>query len=79
MKITKRQLKRIIKEEKARMLAEDQFRYMNPTGRSGAFATLEELREMGISDEAMLDYLIGNWMSGADALQAMSDFKENEI
>ncbi len=70
MKITKRQLKRIIKEEKAKLLNE---------GRSEAFALLDELEMMGISPDMVLTYLIGHWMSGSDAHQALQDFKDSEL
>ena len=70
MRISKRQLRRIIKEEKARLLSEN---------RNEAFVILDELRAMGIPDETLLDYLVGNWMPGHDAYQAMVDFQENEI
>ena len=70
MKITKRQLKRIIKEEKTKLLNEN---------RQEAFAILEELEMMGISSDMLLEYLIGNWMTGADALQALQDFKDMEL
>lgn len=70
MKITKRQLKRIIKEEKTKLLNEN---------RQEAFAILEELEMMGISSDMLLEYLIGNWMTGPDALQALQDFKDMEL
>jgi len=34
---------------------------------------------MGIDSGTILDYLIGNHMSGNDAFQALSDFKEYEL
>ena len=70
MKITKRQLRRIIKEEKTKLLNEN---------RQEAFAILEELEMMGISSDMLLEYLIGNWMTGPDALQALQDFKDMEL
>ena len=70
MKITKRQLKQIIKEEKTKLLNEN---------RQAAFVLLDELGMMGISAEVLVDYLIGNWMSGADALEALQDFRQNEM
>ena len=73
MKITKRQLKRIIKEEKAKLVKEQR------AGRREGLDILDELREMGISDSAMVDYLVGNWMSGDDAYQSMLDYKEREV
>ncbi len=73
MKITKRQLKRIIKEEKAKLIKEQ------TGGRREAYDLLEELQMMGIDSGTILDYLIGNHMSGNDAFQALSDFKEYEL
>ena len=73
MKITKRQLRRIIKEEKAKLIMEQ------AGGRSEAFELLDELEMMGIGTDTILNYLIGNHMSGADAFQALSDFKEYEL
>ena len=70
MKITKRQLKRIIKEEKSKLLNEN---------RQGAFHLLDELEMMGISADMLLEYLIGHWMSGSDAFQALRDFKDSEL
>tara|TARA_R100000808_G_scaffold24984_2_gene60201 strand:+ start:4112 stop:4324 length:213 start_codon:yes stop_codon:yes gene_type:complete len=70
MKITKRQLKRIIKEEKSKLLNEN---------RQAAFAILEELEMMGVSAEQLVNYLVGNWMTGADALEALEDFKHGEL
>ena len=73
MKITKRQLRKIIKEEKAKLIKEQ------AGGRSEAFELLDELEMMGIGTDTILNYLIGNHMSGADAFQALSDFKEYEL
>ena len=70
MKITKRQLKRIIKEEKSRLLNEN---------RQEAFAILEELEMMGIPAETLVNYLVGNWMSGSEAYQALQNFKDSEL
>ncbi len=71
MKITKRQLRRIIKEEKQKVLNEN---------RNGALVILGQLvDEMGVDPEALLDYLVGNWMDGADAFQAMKDYQEYEM
>ena len=71
MKITKRQLARIIKEEKAKVLNEN---------RNGALVILGQLvDEMGVDPQALLDYLVGNWMDGADAFQAMKDYQEYEM
>ena len=71
MKITKRQLRRIIKEEKQKLLSEN---------RNGALVMLGELREeMGVDADTLLNYLINNWMSGDDAFQALKDFREYEM
>ena len=71
MKVTKRQLRQIIKEEKQKLLNEN---------RNGALVILGQLTdEMGIDPQVLLDYLVGNWMSGDDAFQAMRDFQENEL
>ena len=71
MKITKRQLKRIIKEEKQKLLNEN---------RNGALVILGQLtEEMGVDPQKLLDYLVGNWMDGQDAFQAMKDFQEYEM
>jgi hypothetical protein len=71
MKITKRQLKRIIKEEKQKVLNEN---------RNGALVILGQLtEEMGVDPQALLDYLVGNWMDGPDAFQAMKDYQEYEM
>ncbi len=73
MKITKRQLKRIIKEEKAKLMKEQS------GGRREAFELLQELEMMGVDASTILDYIIGNHMSGNDAYEALSDFKEYEL
>jgi len=70
MKVNKRQLRKIIKEEKAKLLNEN---------RQAAFALLDELEMMGISAEMLVNYLVGNWMSGADALEALQNFKDSEL
>ena len=71
MKITKRQLRQIIKEEKAKVLNEN---------RNGALVILGQLvDEMGVDPQALLDYLVGNWMEGSDAFQAMKDYQEYEM
>tara|TARA_B100000683_G_C12238436_1_gene452132 strand:- start:230 stop:445 length:216 start_codon:yes stop_codon:yes gene_type:complete len=71
MKISKRQLRRIIKEEKQKLLNEN---------RNGALVILGQLtEEMGVDPQALLDYLVGNWMEGQDAFQAMKDYQEYEM
>ena len=77
MKITKRQLKRIIKEEKAKLVKEQ--RATRRPGRNEGLDILDELRMMGIPDSKIVDYLVGNWMSGDDAFQSMTDFRDNEV
>lgn len=39
--------------------------------RNKAFELQQRLQENGISDHALLEFLINNWLSGAEALQAM--------
>ena len=71
IRVTKRQLLQIIKEEKQKLLNEN---------RNGALVILGQLtEEMGIDPQTLLDYLVGNWMDGADAFQAMKDFQEYEM
>ena len=71
MKVTKRQLQRIIKEEKQKLLNEN---------RNGALVMLGELtEEMGVEPSKLLEYLVGNWMSGDDAFQALKDYREYEM
>ena len=41
--------------------------------RSDAFNILQRLRDAGIPDDRILDYLVGNWMTGSDAADAMTD------
>lgn len=69
MRITKSQLRRIIKEEKSKLLNEN---------RQAAFEILDEIEMMGLQTE-LLNYLVANWMSGEDAYQALMEFKETEI
>ena len=71
MKVTKKQLRRIIKEEKQKLLNEN---------RNGALVILGQLTdEMGVDPTKLLEYLVGNWMSGDDAFQAMKDYQEYEM
>ena len=71
MKITKEQLRQIIKEEKQKVLNEN---------RNGAIVILGQLvDEQGVKPEALLDYLIKNWMDGDDAFQAMKDYQQYEM
>ena len=73
MKITKNQLRKIIREEKARLVKEQR------GGRNEGLDILDELRGMGVPDGMIVDYLVGMWMSGDDAYQSMIDFRSNEI
>ena len=73
VKITKNQLRRIIREEKARLVKEQR------GGRNEGLNILDELRGMGVPDSMIVDYLVGMWMSGDDAYQSMIDFRSNEI
>ena len=70
MKITKRQLGRIIKEEKVKLLSEQ------AGDRSGAFSILDELRGAGVADEQIVDYIVGNHLSGATAFEVMNDARD---
>ena len=46
------------------------------TNRTTAFDILEEMRMYGISDEKILDYIIGNNLQSNKALQLMIDTRE---
>jgi len=46
------------------------------TNRTTAFDILEEMRMYGISDEKILDYIIGNNLESNKALQLMIDTRE---
>ncbi|WP_186320381.1 hypothetical protein [Paenibacillus sp. Y412MC10] len=46
------------------------------TKRAKAWKKLIELREQGFPNEMILDYIIGNQLSGDDAAQALDDFAE---
>jgi hypothetical protein len=43
--------------------------FMGP--RQKAYGMLQTLRELGISDESLLEYVLGNYMTGSDAEEAM--------
>ena len=68
MRITKRQLGRIIKEEKAKILKEQR------GGRDEAFVMLDQLRDQGIGDTAILEYIIGDHLSGGMAYEVISGY-----
>ena len=42
-------------------------------GRNRAINIKDELLDMGISAEQILDYVLGDYMSGVNALQAMQE------
>ena len=46
------------------------------TNRITAYDILEEMRMYGISDEKILDYIIGNNLESSKALQLMIDIRE---
>ena len=43
------------------------------TNRQTAIENLAKLREAGVTDERIADYLINNWMTGDDAKKATED------
>ena len=43
---------------------------MAATKRNRALEILQDLRELGVPDASLLDFLIENWLSGDDALAA---------
>ena len=43
------------------------------TNRQTAIENLEKLREAGVTNERIADYLINNWMTGDDAKKATED------
>ena len=43
------------------------------TNRQTAVENLAKLREAGVTDERIADYLINNWMTGDDAKKATED------
>lgn len=49
---------------------------MFTTDRETAFGILEELRMYAVSDERILDYIIGNNLSGHKGLQLMRDTRD---
>lgn len=50
-----------------------------PQPRREAYAILSNLRDEGYDDARILDYIIGEWLPGADALEAMEDFELYEL
>jgi len=49
---------------------------MFTTNRETAFGILEDLRMYAVSDEQILDYIIGNNLSAHTALQLMRDARD---
>lgn len=48
------------------------------TNRQTAIENLEKLRDAGVTDERIADYLINNWMTGDDAKKATEDLLIDE-
>lgn len=48
------------------------------TDRQKALDNLAKLRDAGISDERIVDYLLNDWMSGSDAKDATADLLTEE-
>lgn len=48
------------------------------TDRQKALTNLEKLREAGVNDTKIVDYLINNWMTGSDAAEATNDLLIDE-
>jgi len=68
----KSQLRQIIQEE-IKSLKEQR------GDRNDAFDMLEKLRDDGIEDTAILDYIIGNHLSGDMAYEVISDYIQDEL
>ena len=49
------------------------------TDRQKAFSKLEELRSADFSDTQILDHILGNQLSGSEALEAITDTAETFI
>jgi hypothetical protein len=48
--------------------------------RQRAIEMLDKLRRLGISDYSMLEHIIYNWLSGAEAVEVLDDiFTENGL
>jgi len=71
MKITKRQLRRLIKEEKSKLLKE--------AHRPEVWQLYYRLQDMGVNGDNILEYILGNWMPGHDAKQALADYLTDEL
>ena len=71
MKISKKQLKRIIKEEKAKFLKEQA-----RGGRREAEDLLQMYLDQGISESQILDYILFNHLSGDMAYEVMLGFQD---
>ena len=78
MKLTRRQLRRIIKEEKAKIIQEQrpQLDFGPRGGRREALSMLEEYESMGIDGMALAEYLVGSFMTGDDAYASMVAFRD---
>lgn len=92
MKISKRQLRRIIKEEedldpaifdRPPIATASGVRYAHSNSsqseRKEALEFLEEIRAEGISDKRLVDYLIGKFYSGKMAQSHLRNFKESKL
>lgn len=49
------------------------------SSRNKAVDLLDNLRESGVDDTTLLNYIIYNWMSGEDATECLEDYKQYEI
>ena len=89
MKITKRQLRRIIREEATRPIAVGpaptvtggELRYAHSGNyqqqRKEALEMLEELRAAGVSDRRLVEYLLNEYLGArVDAIYTLKDFKQ---
>lgn len=48
------------------------------TDRQKVLDNLAKLRDAGISDERIVDYLLNNWMTSSDAKEATADLLKDE-
>jgi hypothetical protein len=71
MKITKRQLRSLIKEEKSKLLKEDH--------RPEVWQLYYRLQDIGVNDGNILEYILGNWMPSHDAQRALADYLADEL
>ena len=68
MKVTKRQLRRIIKEEKAKLLSEGHPLTMH-------YTLLDELRDVGMSDTEILEHIL-QYAEPKSTLEALYTLRE---